>query len=623
MEELRRIRRELTELDAATPAEPSTGTGAPGPAGPAESDAAVELDTIEVLGHLFESTGSRIQSRPAGRAIGSVERDRIDNVTGFSVKEIVEETPGVFLKQGNGPRDVGISIRGSGAKQAFGVRNIKVYEDGFPVTQSDGLSRTDITDPHAYEGVDVIRGPSSALYDNYALGGVANFRLRRGRDIDGIDLGNDFGSFGYQNHYVHIGGQHQALEYSLFGSHVRGDGWIDNSEFNTTTENLLATYTPDDTRSHTFKFINNDLETRVPSRLTLNELRANPRDAGKTFVNRPAGGGDTVDAELAAQGREDRRTIVGARYEHKLGSATDWRILGTYDVKDINQTFSTIGDNVNPNFQMATDLTHRNTLLGFNATHYTGLFFNNVDVESSSFFNRADGVPGRRGALQSQTRGYHRNFGGRVREEVQFSPACTGVLGVGAETSIVNAELRNRRAAEAYDIINVDREFLNVAPEAAVIFTPNDQLQVHGRVGTGYGIPGIGQLTATAPNGDPGNNTAIETQTNVGVELGADWQAHGTLGLSLTGYYEFFFNEFVTQFSSVTGRSFTDNAPEAEHRGIEAAIDWRPWDGWRMTTAYTFNDHIYTKFLETIGAGAIRQTLDRSGKHIPGVETTS
>lgn len=77
--------------------------------------------------------------------------------------------------------------------------------------------------------------------------------------------------------------------------------------------------------------------------MTLNELRADPRDAGKTFINRPTGGGDTVDAELAAQGREDRRTIVGARYEHKLGSATDWRILGTYDVKDINQTFSTIG----------------------------------------------------------------------------------------------------------------------------------------------------------------------------------------------------------------------------------------------------------------------------------------
>ena len=37
------------------------------------------------------------------------------------------------------------------------IRNIQVFEDGFPVTQPDGLSRTDLTDPHAYGAIDVIR----------------------------------------------------------------------------------------------------------------------------------------------------------------------------------------------------------------------------------------------------------------------------------------------------------------------------------------------------------------------------------------------------------------------------------------------------------------------------------
>ena len=81
----------------------------------------------------------------------------------FSVADVLRESPGVSLKQGNGPRDMGISIRGSNARNGFGIRNIVILEDGFPVTQPDGLSRSDLIDPHAYSGIDVWRGPSSAL----------------------------------------------------------------------------------------------------------------------------------------------------------------------------------------------------------------------------------------------------------------------------------------------------------------------------------------------------------------------------------------------------------------------------------------------------------------------------
>ncbi len=90
---------------------------------------------------------------------------------------------------GNGPRDVSVSVRGSNARNGFGARNIQVFEDDFPVTQPDGLARFDLTDPHAYGAVDVVRGPSSARYGNYALGGAVNFRTRRGRDIDGVEVG--------------------------------------------------------------------------------------------------------------------------------------------------------------------------------------------------------------------------------------------------------------------------------------------------------------------------------------------------------------------------------------------------------------------------------------------------
>ena len=82
------------------------------------------------------------------------------------------------------------------------IRNIVIFDDGFPVTQPDGLSRSDLIDPKAYGAIDVIRGPSSALYGNYATGGALNFRTRPGRTIDGVEYGVEGGSFGYLNNYL-------------------------------------------------------------------------------------------------------------------------------------------------------------------------------------------------------------------------------------------------------------------------------------------------------------------------------------------------------------------------------------------------------------------------------------
>ncbi|MFO1435207.1 MAG: TonB-dependent receptor [Gammaproteobacteria bacterium] len=448
-------------------------------------------------------------------------KPRADN-RGFTVKEALEDTPGLFVKQGNGPRDMLISIQWFWRQAGIWLAQYQGVRGWLPVTQSDGLARTDNQDPHAYGEIDIIRGPSSSLYDNYAIGGVINYRTRKGRDIDGLEIGNDFGSEGFHNHYVTLGGTYHDLEYSLFGSAIGGDGWYDHSEFDTSTENLIATWAPDLDHALTVKLVNNDIDAQVPSRLSKNQLAANPQDAGTVSLSRAGLPAIIVDTERADQGRADRRTIAGARYEQSLGESTDWHVMGVFDLKDINQTFGTITDNENPNWQFSTDITHRDTLFGLEATHFAGLFFNYMEQEGVTYFNLGD-FAGTRGAVSSATRGHHQNIGGRVREEVAFNPQWKLVAGVGVEDSKVEAEFRNRTAAETFRIVNVDRDFMNIAPEGALVWTPSDIWTVHARVGTGYGIPSISNLT-TGPDGLPGNNTNLEPQYVVGTELGVDWK---------------------------------------------------------------------------------------------------
>lgn len=112
-----------------------------------------EVVTLEEM----SIVSTRILKRPEGLTMSSTPQSETESQPTRTMKESMESLPGVVLRQANGPRDFSISIRGSGIKTAFAIRDIKVYEDGFQQTQSDGLSRLDIQDPWFMRSTEVIR----------------------------------------------------------------------------------------------------------------------------------------------------------------------------------------------------------------------------------------------------------------------------------------------------------------------------------------------------------------------------------------------------------------------------------------------------------------------------------
>ncbi|MGQ0685174.1 TonB-dependent receptor family protein [Bradyrhizobium sp.] len=573
---------------------------------------------------------------PNGQTGTTIDRSQFENRPAFSVADVLRDSPGISIKQGNGPRDFGISIRGSNARNGFGIRNMVIFDDGFPVTQPDGLSRSDLIDPHAYGAIDVIRGPSSALYGNYATGGAIDFRTRPGRVIDGFEYGVDGGSFGYLNNYFTAGKKVGDFEYSFFGSDVRGDGYIQNSWFNTQTVNFLGTLhaTPDDRL--TFKLIHNHLATRLPIRLSLNQFHQNPFQAGcetsgtpgcgtvSLFNNGFNGPRTPVTAIVAGLGRDDRRTIVGGRWEHDFDNRTTWRNQFVFDDRNINQptgTTSGIGDFASYNF--ISDVTRRGEILGMDTTTYVGGFYNTLPW-SSDTFNVMPGGGATLGRISANTTASHTNWGFRAREEMKLAPTLTAIAGIGWE----NTNLRGLNTAYTYTgpagitttrLTGADRQFQNTAPELALFFKPNDEWQFRARAATGYGTPQVGNLFVVS-SGQFGNNTQLNAQRNLGYDLGADWTPNKSLKVSLTGFYEFFRDELVTQATpaGAPNASFTFNAPRSEHRGVELAADWRFLPTWRFTAAYTYLDQFYTEYVENITNGAT-YSFNRAGNKIPGI----
>ena len=545
----------------------------------------------------------RLQKRPEGVSVSSTVPSETDSQPTRTMKESMESLPGVVLRQANGPRDFSIMIRGLGAKTTFAVRDIKIYEDGFIQTQSDGLSRLDLHDPWFMRSVEVIRGASSSLYDNYALGGMVHFRTRRGSDINGVESFFSGGSFGYHKQAFAFGKDTEHLDVSMFVSNVGEDGYIQNSEYKTQTLNFNLRFKLDDKQNFYVKAISNWLDTKVPTRLNQAQFLADERQAGNNAVR-------------FNQSRVDRRTILGGIYERQIDANTVLTVEADYDVKDIQQTFAQIGENTNPNYKTYTDLRHDGRLGAMPLRSYVGLFLNQMDQKANSFQNLGNFV-GTKGRLIQNSRGSIFNVGGRFREELEFFPKWILAAGLGYEHSHLSAHATNysQTTGAVATSVSASRIYSNWAPEMSLTWKPAEGYRHWIRGSTGYGIPTFSNLLRDPITGLPGTNFDLKPQKNLNLEIGTDSKLHETLTVHLVGFYTFYKDEIITQLISAPNNTASVNADSSRYRGIEASFDWRPLLGLRLAGAYTHIDAEYINFSDRTAAGF----LVRDGKKVANV----
>jgi iron complex outermembrane recepter protein len=560
----------------------------------------------------------RSYKRPEGISLSATIPAETDSQPTRTMKESMESLPGVVLRQANGPRDFSIMIRGQGAKTSFAIRDIKIYEDGFIQTQSDGLSRLDMQDPWFMRSVEVTRGASSSLYDNYALGGMVQFRTRRGSDINGVETFLSGGSYGYQKYGLAVGQETDKVDIAMFASQVKEDGFIQNSNYNTQTLNFNFRFKVDDKQDFYFKAISNWLNTKVPTRLTQSQFIANERQAGGAQTTCTPGtyNPGCANALLLNQGRVDRRTILGGMYERKLNANTALTIEADYDVKDIQQTFSQISENTNPNYKTYTDLRHDGRLGEMPLKSYVGFFVNQMDQKANSFQNLADGF-GTKGTLLQNSRGSIFNIGARFREELEFVPTWTLAAGLGFEQSRVSTQATTYNNAGAVaSRANASLDYSNWAPEMSLTWKPAEAYRHWTRASTGYGIPQMSQLLRDPVTGLPGTNFNLQPQKNLNLEIGTESKLTKNLTVQLVGFLTFFKDEIITQ--TISGANTASvNADSSQYRGIEASYDWRPMTGLRFSGAYTHIHATYVNFSDRTAAGF----LVRDGNKVPNVPT--
>ncbi len=634
------------EIGAAPSAPPPAAAPAPAAASPAPT-AAPGFDP--------ERAKLPIYRNPPGQTTTTVKTDFLQTTPMTTVQDMLRYSPGVTFSDSGAPvGDMSISIRGSGARSNQYTRNIRIYEDGFPITTADGFAHTDILDPHAFSAVDVYRGPSSAMFGNYAYGGAINFRTYSGKEIDGVETGSEFGSFTTINNYLLAGKKVTdknlgEAEISIFASEKSSAGYIAHTDSNQQNANLLLKLSPTQDDRLILKLIYNRSFSDLSIRDSETQYYLNPYAQGygcsiASVLNKPfcnnlnqyANGlyGATVSQNPAQFGQhyDELREIVGFRWEHDFNNATTWRSQFTYDYLD-NAAGTWLPPKITggPGGPVAlkgpqvgvsasTDVTHRATIFGFPTTSYLGFFFDNLKLynPTSAYLPNAWNL-GMVGGPVSVIDSFHSNIGLRAREEIALRSDLTAAIGFSSNWNRVwgNNTVYNfsaKGAVQTSTAVAVDNEYWNTAPESSLTWRYNPEWQFRARYATGYGTPNFLYLTGT-PNG-VGDNSTMKAQTNMGVDLGADWTPTRDLTFSVTGFHEWFRNEILQLTTPSSLTYYWLNIPQSVHRGVEVNGDWRPYEGVRLLLAYTFNDQRFVNFWDPLSATAYFQ---RAGNYIPNV----
>ena len=197
-------------------------------------------DTLNALIDEIEVRATRISTSPLQQpySLATYNASPLQETRQqLSLQEYLYQIPGLFsLNANNYAQDLRISIRGFGARAAFGIRGVKIVVDGIPETTPDGQGQIDNLNVGIVERLEVLKGPSAALYGN-ASGGVIQVYSKANFEESFARAALTFGSFGMQQYQVGGGLVQGKTRAILQGTHTRTNGYRDqsnlvNSNFN-------------------------------------------------------------------------------------------------------------------------------------------------------------------------------------------------------------------------------------------------------------------------------------------------------------------------------------------------------------------------------------------------------
>lgn len=292
---------------------------------PASSRDSVIIKDINVTATVYEGELNKIPG-----SISVLSNNKLEQTGNLSVHTTLNSIPGVYIHHGTLSTNR-IVVRGIGSRTPYGSNRIKAYINDIPITNGDGVTVIEDTEFSNLGRVELIKGPSSALY-GAGLGGT--IKLTTKNDLNTLETGFRYGSFNTQKVEASANFNNPQFNINTSYFNTKSDGFRQNNQYN--RHNGIISGNKKIKKSNlSFTILGTSLKAQIPSSLS-----------HETFTNTPEAAASNW---LAVKGYEQYdKIIAGTTFKSNLGNNTTQRttLFGGYQNTFELRPFNKLAENI-------------------------------------------------------------------------------------------------------------------------------------------------------------------------------------------------------------------------------------------------------------------------------------
>lgn len=541
-------------------------------------------------------------------AIDAVEGDDLrEHKLRVNLSESLGRVPGLHAQNRfNYAQDLQISSRGFGARASFGVRGVRLIQDGIPLSMPDGQGQTGSFDLDGAQRVEVLRGPFAALYGNSSGGVIHLIGSVPTDDQPSVELSTTVAENDLWRAASRFAGRAGPVEVTGNLSRFMTDGVRDHSAARRDVANLRVRYARSDRASLTL--IANALDqpdTQDPLGLTQEQLDTDPEQAGTNAV--------------AFNTRKSTRHVQGGlAYEQTLSDRNHLRAMAYFGDRDVTQYLA------NPSAALTgsggvVDLArrfggsglqwdHAGTLAGAPYELTVGAEYDRMEERRRGFVN----VNGTRGELRRDEDDTVYSLNQYVI--ASWQPVPRWKVSAGVRHSDVRFDVDDHFIVGPNPDDSGDLRYESTQPVVGVLFEVTPDINLFASGGRAFETPTFAEL-AYRPDGAPGLNFDLDAATSTNFEGGAKLRLKDHTHFTATLFRSDTKQDIVTGPSPFQGRNSFVNAAKTRREGAELATE-STVENFDLYFAYTYTRARFEDFTNFSG-------VDLSGNRLPGVPDQS
>ena len=483
----------------------------------------------------------------------------------LSLQEYLVAVPGLFTQNANNyAQDLRISLRGFGARAAFGIRGIKLIVDGIPETTPDGQGQLDNLPLGLLSSVEVLRGPSASLYGN-ASGGVLYLNTLDQLENETIQLQSRLGAYGFQSYQLNTSLKGEKTVALLHINRTKTDGFRQNSGFEQT-------------------LFNTKIKHRLSSKSTL-QLQLNYTDSPRA---EDAGGITLEDTELDWSQARQRNVAYdtyesvnqfksGLRWQQDWGDQWNLDTYGFYTFRDFYGKLPFENGGI-------IDLTRNYFGFGSRLNYIQDKHRWQIGIETAQQADQRDrylNLNGAQGSLSFSQLESFGSFGIYILDEVRW------------EKVLLRTSLRYDDLRLGADSVSEDQTYQVLNPSVGLSYEVASQHRLFADFSSSFETPALSELSAN-PSGAEGLNLELEPARALNYELG--WKGlWAKIRMEANVFFIESTNEILPyELEAFPGRSFYRNAGATQRWGVEVFGSYQ-WEQWELQASMTQAQYRFTE----------------------------